>query len=249
MDMTGNTELFTNKSDDYSRYRPSYPEAAVAWLRESVKGENVVDIGAGTGIFTRVLLKYFSNVSAVEPNAPMREKFQLFLPEVPCSPGTGENTLLPENSADLITVAQAFHWLDAAQFKREAQRILRKDGKVAIVWNTSLQSDFTDARNAVCQKYCPRFRSGHAGKLSVQEGDVFLRQTFFREVEVVSFDNPFSMDKETFDGNIRSRSYALLPDEPAYPRFMSELDRVFEKYARNNIVTEPQQTQIYLGCF
>ena len=181
--------------------------------------------------------------------AQMREKFRLFLPGVYCSEGTGENTLLPENSVDLITVAQAFHWLDAALFKQEVLRLLRPAGKVAIIWNTSLKNDFTSARNKICQKYCPRFASGHAGKLSAEEGNAFLRQSFFREVEVISFDNPFAMDKETFEGNIRSRSYALAPDDPVYENFMAELDTVFDLYAQNNIVIEPQKTEIFLGIF
>ena len=247
--MTENTELFTRKSDDYSQFRPDYPDAAFEWLRSRVLGEKVLDIGAGTGIFTRQLLKYFSQVAAVEPNSDMREKFTAFLPEVNCLAATGENTGLPENSVDLITVAQAFHWLDAGLFKREAQRILRPAGQVAIVWNTSLKSDFTIARNRVCQKYCPRFRSGHAGKHTIEEGDAFLRNEFFREVEVVSFDNPFRMNLHVFEGNMRSRSYALTLQDVDYNPFMAELQEVFETFASNGEVVEPQETQIYLGSF
>lgn len=247
--MTENIELFTRKSDDYSQFRPDYPDAAFEWLRSKVLGEKVLDIGAGTGIFTRQLLKYFSQVAAVEPNGDMREKFTAFLPEVNCFDTTGENTGLPEHSVDLITVAQAFHWLDAGLFKREAQRILRPAGLVAIVWNTSLKSDFTIARNRVCQKYCPRFRSGHAGKHTIEEGDAFLRNEFFREVEVVSFDNPFRMNLHVFEGNMRSRSYALTPQDVDYNPFMAELQEVFETFALNGEVVEPQETQIYLGSF
>lgn len=246
--MIDNKELFTHKSDDYSQFRPSYPAAAVEYLRTNVVGESVVDIGAGTGIFTTLLLQKFSEVLAVEPNANMRNAFQKFLPHIPCYGTSGEDTKLAVKSVDFITVAQAFHWLDADLFKLEAKRILRPGGKVAIIWNTSLKSDFTNARNKICQKYCPRFRSGHAGKHSSEEGDRFLRNTFFKNVEVVAFDNPFAMDKETFEGNIRSRSYALAPQDSDYDAFMRELLEIFDKYAVNNIVTEPQETQIYLGC-
>ena len=247
--MIDNKELFTHKSDDYSRFRPSYPHAAIDYLKAKTNACQVVDIGAGTGIFTRALLRCFREVSAVEPNDGMREKFRIMLPDVSCSHGSGEATGLPDNSVDLITVAQAFHWLDADLFKKEAMRILRPGGKVAIVWNTSLKSDFTTERNLICQKYCPRFRSGHAGKHTIEEGDAFLRNSFFKNVEVVSFDNPFTMDKETFEGNIRSRSYALAPGDNDYTSFMNELRGVFEKYAIGNKVTEPQETQIYLGSF
>ncbi|MBO5924239.1 MAG: methyltransferase domain-containing protein, partial [Lentisphaeria bacterium] len=198
---------------------------------------------------TQALLRCFTDVSAVEPNANMRNEFKKLLPDIIFSDGSGEATKLAADSVDLITVAQAFHWLDADLFKQEAMRILRNNGKVAIVWNTSLQSDFTCERNKICQKYCPRFRSGHAGKHSPEEGDRFLRNTFFRSVEVVSFNNPFVMDKETFEGNIRSRSYALAPQDAGYGDFMAELRNVFNKYAENGTVTEPQATQIYLGSF
>ena len=249
MQMIDNKELFSHKADDYSRFRPGYPEAAINYLREKSPGDSVVDIGAGTGIFTKALLRCFTDVSAIEPNFDMREKFQLFLPGIPCYGSSGEATGLADDSVDLITVAQAFHWLDAELFKKEAIRILRSGGKAAIIWNTSLQSDFTCERNKICQKYCPRFRSGHAGKHSPEEGDRFLRNIFFRSVEVVAFDNPFVMDEEAFEGNIRSRSYALAPQDRDYADFMAELQDVFTEYAQNGLVTEPQETQIYLGSF
>ena len=248
-DLTDNRELFSNKSDDYAKYRPSYPDAAVDWLKSKVPCGSVLDIGAGTGIFTAALLRCFEMVSAVEPNEDMRRKFAGFLPGIVCSGGSGENTGFPENSVALITVAQAFHWLDAEKFKSEALRILEAQGKVAIIWNNSLNCDFTVERNRVCQKYCPRFRSGHAGKRSAAEGDAFLRNGYFREVEVVSFDNPFAMTLPVFEGNMRSRSYALAPGDREFSGFTAELRAVFERHAENGVVIEPQETRIYFGSF
>ena len=244
-----NKELFNCKSDDYARFRPSYPLIAIEWLKTKVSGEEVVDIGAGTGIFTQLLSQLFQQVSAVEPNEDMRKKFMQFLPEIPCSAASGEATLYPENSVDLITVAQAFHWLDEEKFKTEAMRILRPGGKVAIVWNTTLNNDFTSERNRICRKYCPRFQRGYAGKRSPAEGDGFLRNVYFRKVEVVTFDNPFVMDLECFEGNMRSRSYALTPQDEQYDDFMAELRTVFEQYSQKGAVVEPQETRIFLGSF
>ena len=244
-----NKALFSGKSDDYCRFRPSYPESSVQWLRARCPGENVVDIGAGTGIFTRLLRDCFSSVSAVEPNADMRNKFRDFLPEIICSDGTGEATGLPDHSTDLITVAQAFHWLEEEKFKQEAMRILRTGGKVAIIWNTPLPNAFSEARDWVCQQYCPRFRAGHAGKRSAAEGNDFLLHHYFHKVEVASFANPFAMDLEIFEGNMRSRSYTIGADHSDYPEFMTELRAVFEQFSSNGIVTEPQETQIFLGEF
>ena len=244
-----NTEIFTGKSKDYFRCRPSYPAAAIDWLRARCPGGRVLDVGAGTGIFTRALLQRFHDVAAVEPNGDMREMFREQLPAVPCLTATGENTGIAGNSVDLITVAQAFHWLDEERFKAEACRILRPGGKVAIIWNTSVKDDFTRARDRVCQTFCPRFRAGHAGKRSAEEGDDFLLNRYFRKVEFASFPNPFVMDQEMFEGNVRSRSYALPPEHSGYEKFMAELRLVFERYAVNGSVTENQMTQIYLGEF
>ena len=244
-----NKEIFTGRSDDYSRFRPSYPEAAVNWLYERCPEARVADVGAGTGIFTRCLLRRFNEVVAVEPNEDMRKIFREQLPDISCLAAAGEATGIAEKSIDLITVAQAFHWLDENKFKDESLWILRPAGKVAIIWNTELKNDFVLARDGVCQKYCPRFRSGHAGKHSAAEGDDFLRNRYFRKVEVVSFDNPFAMDIDTFEGNMRSRSYALTAGDEGYENFMAELRAEFNRFAENGIVTEPQETQIYLGSF
>ena len=107
----------------------------------------MADIGAGTGIFTACLAKRFKEVTGIEPNEEMRSRFMAALPQIPCLAGSGEASGLPERSVDLITVAQAFHWLDEEKFKAEACRILRPGGKVAIIWNTSVKDEFVLSRD------------------------------------------------------------------------------------------------------
>lgn len=242
-------ELFTGKADDYARFRPSYPEEALAYLKKHIPEGNILDVGAGTGIFTGLLLKVYKNVTALDPNKNMREKFMQFLPGVPCLEAAGESTFLPANSVDLITIAQAFHWLDEENFKEEAQRILKKEGKVAIIWNNSIKDAFAAARDTVSRKYCPSFRKGHAGKRTPEEGDNFLRHKYFRQVEVVSFANPFIMERTAFLGNMRSRSYALTPADREYPDYIRELEALFNEFSSNGKVTEQLETQIFLGSF
>ena len=244
-----NRTLFSGKSQDYSFARPGYPAESAAFLRAKCRGERVADIGAGTGIFTDVLLPFFQQVCAVEPNADMHEAFKDFLPQVVCLDGCGENTGLADNSVDLLTVAQAFHWLDEDKFKSEAMRILRPGGMVAIIWNTTVENAFSSARNEVCKKYCPRFSRGYAGKRTPQDGDRFLRQVYFSSVEFAEFDNPFYMDETVFAANMRSRSYALRPGEENFEAFASELRQVFAAFAVDGKVCESQKTQIYLGRF
>jgi ubiquinone/menaquinone biosynthesis C-methylase UbiE len=179
----------------------------------------------------------------------MRKRFAELLPGILCTAGTAEATLLPESSVDLITAAQAFHWFDEEKFKSEAKRILRPNGKVAIIWNTSLKNAFTIARDEICKKYCPRFRSGYAGKRTPAEGDNFLRYIYFQKVEFLSFANPFEMTPEIFEGNMRSRSYMPAPGDDTFEACMEEPRSVFERFAVNGKVTEEVETQIFLGEF
>jgi len=93
------------------------------------------DLGAGTGLFTRELLSRGLEVSAVEPAAAMRAVLQRELEGVTVLDGTGEATGLPGASQDLVTVAQAWHWMDVEQASAEIVRILRPGGVLGLVWN------------------------------------------------------------------------------------------------------------------
>ena len=244
-----NSQLFSGKAEDYFSSRPSYPEKLVRWLYLRTGAGRVVDIGAGTGIFTRMLLKYFSSVTAVEPNADMRKMFLQNLPDISCLDSCAENTGLESASIDLVTCAQAFHWFDEEKFKAECRRILAPGGKLAIVWNNSVKSSFTTERDEVCKEFCPRFARGYAGKRSPAEGDEFLRKYYLKDVEVESFENPFVMDEKTFVANMSSRSYAPSRGSAEHHEFIGMLLDIFRRYAVNGKVTEMLSAQVYLGRF
>ena len=242
-----NTQLFSGRAEDYFAARPSYPAAAAEWLSCRVPAGRAADIGAGTGIFTRTLLKKFPSVIAVEPNADMRKIFLQNLPSVPCLDTCAEATGIEKSSVALVTCAQAFHWFDEEKFKAECQRILVSGGKIAIIWNNPVKDDFTSERDGVYKKLCPRFSRGYAGKRSAEEGDVFLREVYLKNVEIVVFDNPFVMNEETFIANMSSRSYAPERSSGVYVEFTEKLHKVFHRHAVNGKVVEKLQTQIYLG--
>jgi len=134
-------EWFGNRVENYVKFRPSYPTDAVDCIiqQTGVNDQSVIaDLGSGTGKFTRLLLEHGLSVLAVEPNDNMREASEKELSEFAgfCSvSASAENTMLADNSVDLITVAQAFHWFDQDACKSEWLRILRPNGYVALVWN------------------------------------------------------------------------------------------------------------------
>jgi SAM-dependent methyltransferase len=125
---------FGAEADAYERARPSYPPDAVAWIVEALgiaTGRDVADVAAGTGKFTRLLEPTGAWIVAVEPVAAMRAR----LPRMPVTAATAERLPFRDASLDAITVAQAFHWFDAAAALAEFHRVLRPGGRVALVWN------------------------------------------------------------------------------------------------------------------
>jgi len=118
----------------YDANRPSYPPAAVTWAlgRSPLR---VVDLGAGTGILSRVLLSLGHDVLPVEPDEGMRERLVAASPELVPQAGTAERIPLPDGSVDAVVAGQAYHWFDPARALPEIARVLRSGGIFAPVWN------------------------------------------------------------------------------------------------------------------
>lgn len=122
---------------DYERGRPDYPAEAIHWIVQHVSASPIeaVDVGAGTGKFTRALVAAGLQVTAIEPIREMRDQLVRNLPTIQVQEGTAEATGLPAGSADLVTFAQSWHWVDVESASREIARVLRADGVLALVWN------------------------------------------------------------------------------------------------------------------
>jgi SAM-dependent methyltransferase len=136
------TGRFTDRTDDYVKYRPSYPKEAIDAIVEGLPGSpaQAADIGAGTGIAARLLGDRGLSVVAVEPNQGMRDAAAPH-PRVTWRDGTAEATGLEKQSFDVVLVAQAFHWFRAEEALREFARILRPGGRVALMWNRRRRDD------------------------------------------------------------------------------------------------------------
>jgi SAM-dependent methyltransferase len=122
-------------ADRYARARPGYPAAAVEWLLEAGPGRDVVDLAAGTGKLTQVLVEAGAAVVAVEPDEGMRAALAGAVPGVEALAGTAEALPLPDGSADAVLVAQAFHWFDVEPACDEIARVLRPGGVLGLLWN------------------------------------------------------------------------------------------------------------------
>ena len=147
------TRRFSDRVVDYANYRPSYPSSVVEWLIEKydLNAESrIADIGAGTGIFSQLLVDKGLSVTAVEPNDEMRGESDRVLgtnPLYKSVSGTAENTILASGSINFIVAAQAFHWFDVSLATPEFRRILGPEGAIALIWNrrlntTGFQADY-----------------------------------------------------------------------------------------------------------
>jgi SAM-dependent methyltransferase len=129
---------FGSSAGAYERGRPSYPDAAVAYLAAELglgPAARVVDLAAGTGKLTRLLAEGGAEVVAVEPVAAMRAALRRVVPGIAVLEGTAESMPLGDASVDAVTVAQAFHWFDADAALVEIHRVLRRGGGLGLIWN------------------------------------------------------------------------------------------------------------------
>lgn len=240
-----NEERFTGKADVYDKYRPSYPDSLTDWLYEKTKADTVADIGAGTGKLTACLLKKPWQVTAVEPNPDMREKLS-GLKGVAVVNASAENTGIEPCSIGLITVAQAFHWFDRDKFRAECERILKPDGRLAVVYNhRDRQSKLTQESLELCRTMC----SSHGSRSNHEELDEMLRNEYFSEVELFGDENNLKLDRQGFIGHELSRSHAPNVTDSDYMPYVNALNDLFSKYRKNESVTVKYNTICYLGKF
>lgn len=129
---------FGSAGDAYERGRPSYPAEAVSCLVDELPitaGSTVVEVAAGTGKFTRLLVPTGAHIVAVEPVAGMWEVLADKVPGVAAVAGTAEALPMADRSVDTVVVAQAFHWFRVSDALAEVARVLRPGASLAMVWN------------------------------------------------------------------------------------------------------------------
>jgi SAM-dependent methyltransferase len=243
---------FSNRVDNYVKYRPSYPKEAIDFMYQDLgfsSQSTIADIGSGTGIFSKLLVERGSLVQAIEPNAEMRYAAEAQLNDNEnfiSIQASAENTELESHSVDFIVSAQAFHWFDRKLVKVEFSRILRPHGKVILVWNHRYVNEkpFDQAYENLLLKFGKDYE--HVKHTNIDE-NVFkelFKDGFYKKK---TFANSQNFDFDGLKGRLLSSSYIPMHDEPNHNEMVEELYRIFEQYKEKGIVTFYYDTEIYYG--
>jgi ubiquinone/menaquinone biosynthesis C-methylase UbiE len=237
--------------DNYSRYRPRYPQQLVEWLKAECglsPTQIVADIGAGTGLLAELFLKNGNQVYGVEPNLEMRSVAEYRLRAYPLFTSvaaTAEATTLADHSVHMITVGNAFHWFNHDQARQEFRRILIPQSWVVLTWNLERNngSPFAMAFEQFWQKHIdPSARfSDH------KRPDYITRFFGTDKLKEKSLDNYQLCDFETLKGLTLSFLKTPQAGDPRYPAMLYELKAIFNQYQEDGTVTLEYDTAIVYG--
>ncbi len=240
-------ERFTGLAEAYDRYRPRYPSAAIAAvLADLPVPADVVDVGAGTGISTRALVDAGARTIAIEPNAEMRAV--ALAHGLDAREGSADRTRLPDASADVVAVFQAFHWFTNAAAIAEFARLMRPGGRLALVWNErdTRGDPFTAKVREIERRYA------EDGKLA--GGDFYddalatlLGEGGFPRVRRLQFGNDQRLDRDGLRGRIFSTTYMSRTGSRLHD-IVAALDELYDRYAdRSGHVTLVYRTDVIIG--
>jgi SAM-dependent methyltransferase len=243
---TDPTTRFSVRAAAYERYRPSYPAEVLELARREcglTATSRVADIGSGTGLLARLFLDAGCEVFGVEPNQEMRQSGERLLsgyPRFHSVDARAEATGLPDQSMDLVTAGQAFHWFDPERARAEFRRILKPHGWTMLVWNERrMESGFMQDYEKAIAQYAtetPRVR-------------VDAIANFFRDAEWhhARYTNHQDLDAEGLRGRLASSSYAPQPGAPEFDALMAAMDGLFERYQSEGAVRVLYETDVFYG--
>jgi SAM-dependent methyltransferase len=249
--MANTVERFSNRVENYVRYRPGYPQEVLELLREKAnlrRSSVLADIGSGTGISARLFLENGNQVYGVEPNAKMRAAAEEFLKDFPnfkSVDGTSENTTLENETVDLVVAAQAFHWFDRAKTREEFRRILRAGGHAVLIWNERRldANEFLREYESFLIEFGTDYEQSRHDHLAENIFDEFFQAGFQKRV----FQNIQTLDFEGLKGRALSASYIPTEENPRFGEMIKTLESLFTKHQKNDTIQISYDTNVYYG--
>ncbi|MGH7145144.1 MAG: class I SAM-dependent methyltransferase [Planctomycetota bacterium] len=247
------TTRFTDRVDAYVKYRPGYPTELLTGLAELVglrPTDTLADLGAGTGLSSKLFLDHGNAVIGVEPNTAMRAAGARFLAGAArfrMVDGTAEATGLAAHSVDGVVAGQAFHWFAPDRARTEALRILRPGGFAALIWNSRplAGTPFLQAYEAFCTQFGTDYTAvNHTTTVTPERLDSFFGAG--RWVKRV-YPNAQIFDFDGLHGRVLSSSYLPDPTQASYPAMLAALRELFAAQAQDGRVRFAYDTELYAG--
>lgn len=246
-----NTERFSNRVENYVRYRPHYPLEIVSFLKNEVglsRQSIIADVGSGTGISSEIFLQNGNRVYAIEPNEEMwkaAEKTFHSNKSFISVNATAEATSLSDNSINLVIAGQAFHWFDKIQSKREFQRIAAPGAYLLLMWNDrKLETNFQQAYEKMLREYALDYEKvNHRNVEEETISDFFSPFSYSKQ----SFHNSQLLDFESLKGRLLSSSYAPLEYDLNYELMMTRLRQIFDDFSNGYQIEFEYSCKIYYG--
>lgn len=249
--MTDSTKRFSNRVDDYIKYRPGYPKEVISLLIAEcglLPDSVVADVGSGTGILSELFLRQGNSVYGIEPNEEMRVAAERLLKDYEnfqSIDGRAEATTLAAHSIDFLTAGQAFHWFDQIKAREEFARILKPQGWAALIWNERRldSTPFLRAYEDLLLEFGTDYEQVRHENV---EKDIAI---FFapEECELAAFENLQEFDFEGLRGRLLSSSYIPAPQDRKYQPMLERLRETFLAYQKDDKVIVEYDTKVYYG--
>lgn len=245
------TIRFSDRVENYVRYRPGYPPEALQALQTEcgLRPEHgIADIASGTGIWTRILLENGNPVFGVEPNPEMRQAGERLLagfPRFTSVLGAAEVTTLPNQSVDFVTAAQAAHWFDRQRSRAEFARILKPGGWLVLLWNERVtdSTPFLREYEQLLLTYGTDYAEVRHERTTDAVNEFFDPAPFQARV----FEMRQEFDYAGIEGRLLSSSYAPGPDHPSYAPMLAGLRQIFDRHAVGGRAAFDYKTRVYFG--
>ena len=245
------TSRFSDRVENYVRYRPGYPPEVMQALKAECglsSSHMIADVASGTGIWTRMLLENGNAVFGIEPNAEMREAGERLLagfPKFTSIAGAAEATMLADRSVDFVTAAQAAHWFDRQRTRHEFVRILKPGGWLVLLWNERLtdSTQFLRDYERLLLKYGTDYQDVRHERTTEAVNEFFNPAQFHERV----FPMRQEFDYAGIEGRLLSSSYVPGPEHPQHASMLRELRRIFEASSVDGRTTFEYKTRLYFG--
>jgi SAM-dependent methyltransferase len=237
---------FDGKAQQYASYRFDYPEAFVAEAFAKVSlgpVTRVAELGCGTGLLTRHLLRAAARVHGVEPSADMRAEAQAALQGTAglvMIAGTAEATGLAATSVDVLVAGNAFHYFDPVRARAEADRILTPGGRILFLDHRIPQrpSAFVSAYMAFFRRWTPPdLATAHADDAVPRRLATFFGDRPYHSERVLEQD--YSMTWERLRGRFLSTSIAPAPERAEFETVLGELRDLYDAHQQGGVVSFP----------